>query len=57
MANVYVRERKTDEIVDTIDVGEPPHIQFDDFLSGLRMQMDRIRYYVDTSEVERDEEG
>ena len=55
MANVYVKERGTDEIMDTIDVGDPPYIQFDHFLRGLRMNMDRSAYYVDTSEVEAEE--
>lgn len=50
MANIYVRERGTAEIVDTFDMGDPPYIQLDHFLRGLRLQMDSS-YYVDRSEI------
>ena len=51
MANLYVRDRATREVVETVDVGDRPARQVEKIVRVLLRQMDREEYYVDDSEV------
>ena len=53
MANVYIREIGTGEIVHTIETEHTSERYIEKIERGLLRQIDRDKYYVDTSECDK----